>query len=99
MATGNYYFQKEGSNFRPFAGIGLGVASAAGASTTDAANDPNFAEDYAAKTGFAGLARAGFDISHFRFNLEYAVNPKTGRINNNYFGVTLGFYLGGGAQK
>jgi outer membrane protein W len=100
LATANYYFQKEpGAIFRPFAGIGVGFANAAGASTDNAAVDPNFAEDYASKGGFAGMARAGFDVSHFRFNLEYCVNPKTGRINNNYFGVTLGFYFGGGAQK
>ena len=100
LATGNYYFQKEpGASFRPFVGLGVGYANAAGASTDNASNDPNFAEDYQAKSGFAGMARAGFDVSHFRFNLEYCVNPKTGRINNNYFGITLGFYLGGGSQK
>lgn len=100
LATGNYYFQKEpGASFRPFVGLGVGYANAAGASTSDASVDPNFAEDYVSKGGFAGMARAGFDVSHFRLNLEYCLNPKTGRINNNYFGVTLGFYLGGGSQK
>jgi outer membrane protein W len=100
LATGNYYFQKEpGATFRPFAGIGLGYANAAGASSSDVITDPNLTEESVSKSGFAGMARAGFDVSHFRFNLEYCINPKTGRINNNYFGVTLGFYLGGGSQQ
>lgn len=96
LATGTYYFQKEpGVKFRPFAGIGLGYASAAGATATA---DSDVA-DTQTKSGFSGMARAGFDVSHFRFNLEYDLNPKTGRISNNYFGVTLGFYFGGGAKK
>ncbi len=45
------------------------------------------------------MARVGFDVSHFRFNLEYDVNPKTGRISNNYIGVNLGFYIGGGSRN
>jgi outer membrane protein W len=101
LATGSYYFQKEpGASFRPFAGIGVGYASAAGISTVDL-TDPNanFGEEAVSKSGLGALVRAGFDISHFRFNLEYNINPKTGRISNNYFGINLGFYLGGGAKK
>jgi outer membrane protein W len=97
LATGDYYFQKEaGAKFRPFAGIGLGFASAAGASATTV--DADEAETVS-KNGFSGMARVGFDVSHFRFNLEYDVNPKTGRISNNYFGVNLGFYIGGGSRN
>lgn len=96
LATGTYYFQKEpGAAFRPFAGVGLGFGRAAGATATV---DSDVA-DTQTKNGFSGMARAGFDVSHFRFNLEYDLNPKTGRISNNYFGVTLGFYFGGGAKK
>lgn len=95
LATGDYYFQKEaGAKFRPFAGIGLGYASAAGVSSTDVTQTG----EAQTKSGFGGLIRAGFDVSHFRFNLEYDVNPKTGRISNNYFGINLGFYIGGGAK-
>jgi outer membrane protein W len=96
LATGDYYFQKEaGAKFRPFAGIGLGFASAAGASSTEVTET----SEAQTKNGFSGMARVGFDVSHFRFNLEYDVNPKTGRISNNYFGVNLGFYIGGGSKK
>lgn len=98
VATGSYYFQSEpGASFRPFAGVGLGFATAAGASVDYA--DPNYAEDYTSKSGFAGLLRAGFDISHFRLNAEYNVNPKTGRLNNNFIAINLGFYFGGGANR
>jgi outer membrane protein W len=96
LATGDYYFQKQaGAKFRPFAGIGLGYASAAGVSSTEVTQTG----EAQAKNGFGAMVRAGFDVSHFRFNLEYDVNPKTGRISNNYFGINLGFYIGGGAKK
>lgn len=96
LATGDYYFQKEpGAKFRPFAGIGLGFASAAGATATDMEET----SEAQTKNGFSGMARVGFDVSHFRFNLEYDVNPKTGRISNNYIGVNLGFYIGGGSRN
>ncbi|MFT3846335.1 MAG: OmpW family outer membrane protein [Lacibacter sp.] len=98
LATGDYYFQKQpGSAFRPFAGIGVGYGKAAGVSATTTETD--YTEDYQSKGGFSGMVRAGFDVSHFRLNLEYNLNPKTGRISNNYFGVNLGFYIGGGAKK
>ncbi|MEJ8841637.1 outer membrane beta-barrel protein [Lacibacter sp. H375] len=96
LATGDYYFQKEaGAKFRPFAGIGLGFASAAGATATATEETA----ETQTKNGFSGMVRAGFDVSHFRFNLEYDVNPKTGRISNNYIGVNLGFYIGGGSRN
>lgn len=96
LATGDYYFQKEpGAKFRPFAGIGLGFASAAGATATDMEET----SEAQTKNGFSGMARVGFDVSHFRFNLEYDINPKTGRISNNYIGVNLGFYIGGGSRN
>ncbi|HTH31993.1 MAG TPA: hypothetical protein VL946_11660 [Lacibacter sp.] len=96
LATGDYYFQKEaGAKFRPFAGLGLGFGRAAGASATADAEEA----DVQSKSGFSGMVRAGFDVSHFRFNLEYDLNPKTGRISNNYFGVNLGFYIGGGSKN
>lgn len=98
VATGTYYFQSEpGASFRPFGGIGLGYATAAGASVDNL--DPNYAEDYTSKSGFSGLLRAGFDISHFRLNAEYNLNPKTGRLNNNFIAINLGFYFGGGARR
>lgn len=97
LATGDYYFQKEaGAKFRPFAGLGLGFATAAGASATTVDAEESETQS---KNGFSGMVRAGFDVSHFRFNLEYDVNPKTGRISNNYIGVNLGFYIGGGSRN
>ncbi|PGH37380.1 MAG: hypothetical protein CRN43_21505 [Candidatus Nephrothrix sp. EaCA] len=96
LATGNYYFQfSEGGKFRPFAGIGLGYASAAGVSADSNAKSAAIE----GKSGFGGMARVGFDVSHFCFNVEYTINPKTAGISNNYLGFNLGFYLGGGSQK
>lgn len=104
LATGNYYFQTSpGASFRPFVGIGLGYASAAGldvtVSTGTSTATASASADGGAKSGFGGMVRAGFDVNHFRFNVEYALNPKTGKISSNYIGINLGFYFGGGSRK
>jgi outer membrane protein W len=88
LATADYYFNT--NDFRPFAGIGVGLfqtATADLATTTDEINTAN-------KFGFA--PRAGFEYKHFRLALEYNVAGKTGNINNSYLGVKFGFFIGGG---
>ena len=98
LATGNYYFQfSEGGKFRPFAGIGLGYATAKGVDLGQKNSSLNI--DVKDKSGFGGMARVGFDVSHFCLNVEYTINPKSSGISNNYLGFNLGFYLGGGSQK
>jgi len=93
LATGNYYFQfSPGAKFRPYAGIGMGFSKATGVAGTNAVSVD-------ASSGFGGMARMGFDLGHFCFNAEYALNPKTEKLSSNYFGINLGVYLGGGSQR
>ncbi len=90
LATADYYFNT--NSFRPFAGVGTGLYRTATAdlSTTTTEEDVHSAN----KFGFA--PRVGFEYGHFRTAIEYNVAGKTGKINNNYLGVKLGFFIGGG---
>ena len=88
--TGDYYFNT--NSFRPFAGIGVGLFSSAAASV-------NSSGDYvegASGRKLGGFPRVGFEFGHFRAAIEYNLAGKTGSINNNYFGIKLGFFAGGG---
>jgi len=57
------------------------------------------------------MVRTGFEISHFRFAIEYNIVGKTNQSgvdgggnkytvtsNNNYMAVKIGFFLGGGRR-
>ncbi|ANE49343.1 outer membrane beta-barrel protein [Flavisolibacter tropicus] len=91
LATGDYYFNT--NKFRPFAGLGVGIYSLASASV-DMIDEEATALD--AGTKFGAAPRAGFEFGHFRTALEYNIVGKSGDINNNYFSVKLGFFIGGG---
>ncbi len=47
---------------------------------------------------FAFAPRVGFEYGHFRTAIEYNAVGKTGAINNNYLGIKLGFFIGGGGR-
>jgi outer membrane protein W len=104
LLTGDYYFVQ--STVRPFAGVGVGLYSLAGASS-----DANSAS---AGTGskFGEMVRGGVEISHFRLGLEYNIVPTTNvetidangvkttsSTKNSYMGIKLGFTIGGGRIK
>ena len=104
LLTGDYYFTNE--KFRPYAGLGLGIYSLAGAeasSNTTIVNDSNVAE----ANNFGFMLRAGFDISHFRLSVEYNIAGKVksdilGReysSSYNYLGIKANVYIGGGVKK
>ena len=86
LLTGDYYFNT--NTFRPFAGLGAGLYKMA------AANFDSEEVQTGSKFGFA--PRVGFEVGHFRTAIEYNVAGKTGSINNNYLGIKLGFFIGGG---
>lgn len=88
LATGDYYFTT--NTFRPFAGIGAGLYSVASADLNDENGDVKSGK----KFGF--MPRAGFEVGHFRTAIEYNFVGKTAGINNNYLGIKLGFFIGGG---
>jgi outer membrane protein X len=88
LLTGDYYFTT--SKFRPFAGIGAGIYSHA------AIDDINAAEEVKSGSSFGVAPRVGFEIGHFRTAIEYNVAGKTGAYSNNYLGIKMGFFIGGG---
>ena len=91
LATGDYYFNT--NSFRPFAGVGVGLfKNAAVAFDTGTAE----ANEVAASSKFGAAPRVGFEAGHFRMAIEYNVMGKTGSINNNYLGIKIGAFIGGG---
>jgi outer membrane protein W len=92
LATADYFFNT--NTFRPFVGVGAGLFSSAGASYDDNG-------DYvvaASGSKFGAAPRAGFELGHFRMAVEYNIAGKNGPINNNYLGIKLGFFVGGGRR-
>jgi outer membrane protein W len=90
LATADYYLNT--NKFRPFAGAGVGIFSTAGAGVDGNGN----VTEGASASKFGGAPRVGFEFGHFRMAVEYNIVGKTGDINNNYLGIKLGFFAGGG---
>ncbi|HEY2722522.1 MAG TPA: hypothetical protein VGI82_12395 [Chitinophagaceae bacterium] len=107
IVTGDYYFT-DNYHVRPFAGIGGGIYTIAGAE----ANDDN-SSNVSVGSKFGGMIRAGIELSHFRVGIEYNLvpkttftgndsqgNPTTGLTSSNsYLGIKVGVCFGGGPRK
>jgi outer membrane protein W len=93
LLTADYYLNT--NKFRPFAGVGVGLYSTAGAKVDNSGTTG----EVSSGNKFGGLPRVGFELGHFRMALEYNVVGKTGTINNNYMGIKLGFFVGGGRKN
>jgi outer membrane protein X len=101
LATGDYYFSKNG--FRPFAGAGAGIFSLAKASVKNSTT-----ASVEAGSKFGGMIRAGFEVAHFRLGLEYNLignsdqtvvsgsSTSTISSKNSYLGIKIGCFIGGG---
>jgi len=104
MATYAYYFNS-GSAFAPFLGCGAGMYILA------AADESVSQTTVEVGNRFGGLLTAGAEVGKFRLALEYNLIPssavtvtgsgsstqiKNSKIPNNYLGVTIGFFIGGG---
>ena len=99
VATADYYFTNNYS-VRPFVGGGVGVFSIV-SDLTDYYDD-NLSYK------FGGLIRAGVEIKHFRFGLEYNMTPaatsyslgtpSTVSGTTSYIGIKAGVCFGGGPR-
>lgn len=111
MGTADYYFHKqEGNSFAPFVGGGLGSHNVANVYFTAEEIEDN-ATSYNMKVSsvFGAMIRSGFEWGKFRLTAQYNFIPKTdlqdidgyviGKAKNNYFGLSVGFYLGGGKWR
>jgi hypothetical protein len=94
LATGDYYFYN--ADFRPFAGVGLGIFTPSDYRIT---SDGEVYKDANAGIKFGGMVRGGFEYRHFRLGLEYNIVSNTTLppvIKNSYFSIKAGFTIGGG---
>jgi hypothetical protein len=105
--TYDYYFKKEGSNFAPFVGGGIGWIRFASVEV-DTTIDDDF-EGLSNNSTIAPFLRGGFEAGKFRLSLEYNIVPKSDLVNtqgqvigetsNSYLGIAIGFYVGGGKWR
>jgi opacity protein-like surface antigen len=104
LATADYYFT-DNYSLRPFAGAGAGLYTLA---SVDMGSN---GEGVGAGSKFGGMIRAGLELSHFRFGIEYNIVPSVkldgydqngdpAKIDskNSYLGIKLGVCLGGGPR-
>jgi opacity protein-like surface antigen len=100
--NGQYYFGE--SSFRPFVGAGLGIYSLAAISTKFTSGGVTTANDFASESKFGFYPRVGFDYGHFNITIDYNLVPSTAitgssdSFTNNYFGIRIGAYFGGGKK-
>ncbi|HEY6901012.1 MAG TPA: hypothetical protein VI233_10230, partial [Puia sp.] len=109
LATTDYYYTN--SFFRPFTGVGTGFYSMASASVEGTTQKGSVATS--SSTKFGGMARAGFELSHFRFVVEHNFigkstqtvtdengnNIGTATARNGYTTIKIGFFIGGGRKR
>lgn len=93
LPTIDYYFNNK--NVRPFIGAGGGIYNLV---SVEATSGSNGSIQIPAVTKFGGMLRAGLEIWHFRAGFHYNFISKSGKVNNSYYGVTLGIVFGGGVK-
>lgn len=94
--NGQYYFSN--NNFRPFAGLGFGMYSLAGNSISIDGGDGDTEIELEAESKFGFYPRVGFDAGHFTLSLDYNIIPESDGIKNNYLGIRIGGFIGGGRK-
>ena len=100
FGTFDYYFNSGSSSFAPFVGAGIGYSALANLTFDNQITDDEFEVD----GKFGGLLRAGFELGIFRMAANYNIIGKSEigegidavEAKNSYFGISLGFFLGGG---
>ncbi len=103
FGTFDYYFNSGSSSFAPFVGSGIGYSALANLTFSDQITDDEFEVD----GKFGGLIRTGFELGKFRMAASYNLIGKSEigegidavEVKNSYFGISLGFYVGGGKWK
>ncbi len=110
LGTFDYYFSNGSSSFAPFVGAGVGYSALANVEI-DLTEIEGFEEIEGEETTakgeldgkFGGLIRAGFEFGKVRLAASYNLIGKSEvdgtEIKNSYFGISLGFYVGGGKWK
>ncbi len=104
--TVNYYFNYGKGRVAPYVGAGFGYYAMSNIDIEDTDIDQDEIGDLKASFAWAPMVRAGVELGKFRIGAEYNFVPKSdlqnvggdviGQATNEYFGFTLGFFVGGG---
>jgi hypothetical protein len=104
--TVNYYFNKGESRVAPYIGAGFGYFALSSVKLEDSDISGDEVGNLAANFAWAPMVRAGIELGKFRIGAEYNFVPSSdlqnisgdviGEAINEYFGFTLGFFVGGG---
>ena len=104
--TANYYFNFGKGRVAPYVGAGFGYYALSNINIEDSTIDEDDLSDLKANFAWAPMLRAGVELGKFRIGAEYNFVPKSdlqsvsgevvGQAINEYFGFTLGYFVGGG---
>lgn len=104
--TLNYYFNKGSNRVAPYIGGGFGYYALSNIDIEDTSITDDEIGDLEASFAWAPMVRAGVELGKFRIGAEYNFVPPSdlqnvsgqvvGEAINQYFGFTLGFFVGGG---
>lgn len=104
--TLNYYLNNGNSKVAPYIGAGFGYYALSNIDIDGTDIDEDEVGDLKANFAWAPMVRAGVELNKFRIGVEYNFVPTSdlqnvsgeviGRAINEYFGFTLGFFVGGG---
>ena len=104
--TVNYYFNYGKNRVAPYIGAGFGYYGLSNIDIEGTDIDEDDIENLKASFAWAPMIRAGVELGKFRIGAEYNFVPKSdlqnvsgeviGQATNEYFGFTLGFFVGGG---
>jgi hypothetical protein len=96
LLTGDYRFSSDA--YRPFVGLGLGSYLMAANFTENSNNNIIGYRFFGQSVG--AMLRAGFDMPHFRFALQYHITGSRTyedlKVNFNYLALTVAVSIGGG---
>lgn len=104
--TLNYYFNNGNSRVAPYIGGGFGYYALSSVKIDDSDFGDGDVGNLEASFAWAPMLRAGVELGKFRIGAEYNFVPTSdlqnvsgqviGEAVNEYFGFTLGFFVGGG---
>jgi len=104
--TANYYFNYGKGKAAPYIGGGFGYYTMSNVNIETTDIDSDDLGDLRANFAWAPMLRAGVELGKFRIGAEYNFVPKSdlqningeviGQATNEYFGFTIGYFVGGG---
>jgi hypothetical protein len=104
--TANYYFNYGKGKAAPYIGGGFGYYTMSNVNIESTDIDSDDLGDLRANFAWAPMLRAGVELGKFRIGAEYNFVPKSdlqningeviGQATNEYFGFTIGYFVGGG---